>query len=66
MQIYLNADAVKVLKDWIDNDEGEPNEIVLTHGEGPLGRGLYVSLAEYPEEGAALVALERGSAKEGR
>lgn len=47
-------------------DSDEYSEVRLQWGEGHSGRGLYVSLAEYPEEGAELLAREQMSADGGK
>lgn len=52
MKVKLERGAVQSLKDWINDGDGGINEIVLFVGDGHSGHGLYVSLAEYPEEGA--------------
>lgn len=37
----------------------EYSEVRLQWGEGHSGKGLYVSLAEYPEEGSVLLVQGR-------
>lgn len=67
----LKALAEKALvggatKEDIERALEEYCEIRLQWGDGHSGRGLYVSLAEYPEEGAVLLAREQMSADGGK
>jgi hypothetical protein len=59
MQVQLTEEQVMALKEWMDDGDGGPTSITLTYGEGHSGRGLYVSLTEYPEEGADLLVPEK-------
>ena len=48
---YLDEEMAGLLRQTI-GDDGEPNAIKLHIGDGHSGHGLYVSLSDYPEEGA--------------
>lgn len=50
MKIKLHEEAAQALKDWLGDDPAQP--ITLHIGEGHMGEGLYVSLNDYPSEGA--------------
>lgn len=51
----LDADAAETLKQTISDDD-TVSEITLSLCNGHEGRGLYVWLTEYPEEGSLLLA----------
>lgn len=53
--IHLDADAAEKLKQTIGDDD-TVSEITLSLCDGHEGRGLYVWLTEYPEEGSLLLA----------
>lgn len=62
MQFNLDDDAVRTLKEWINDGDGGQQPITLFSGDGHNGPGLYVALTEYPEEGAAFIcAADRGN-----
>ena len=44
-----------LLRDWLNDGDGGLNDVTIHVGRGHGGPGLYVSLTEYPEEGAALL-----------
>jgi len=52
---YLDEEMSGLLRQQI-GDDGEPYAIKLQIGNGHSGHGLYVSLADYPEEGAIQLA----------
>ena len=69
MDVTLNQAACELLFKLLHPatpDSEEYCEIRLQWGDGHSGRGLYVSLAEYPEEGAVLLAREQMSADGGK
>lgn len=67
LTVYLDEEMSGLLRQTI-GDDGEPSAIRLEVGDGHSGWGLYVSLAEYPEEGAIQLAPigGSGSAQEGQ
>jgi hypothetical protein len=50
----LNEDASEVLRDTIGQDD--PSRVTLSLCDGHSGRGLYVWVTDYPEEGSLLLA----------
>lgn len=57
--LLLNEEAVKLFQQWAGGDDSnEPSEVRLQYGDGHSGRGLYISLAEYPEEGSSLLVAD--------
>lgn len=51
----LDEVAARTLRDWLNDGDGGLNDVTIHVGRGHGGPGLYVSLTEYPEEGAALL-----------
>ncbi len=49
MKIEISSESARALRDWIGE---ENNEVTLHVGPGHSGDGLYVSSADYPEEGS--------------
>jgi hypothetical protein len=57
MDITLDDDdQLSYLRDMIVQDDGELTPVRLLLGDGHSGLGLYVASADYPEEGAVLLA----------
>jgi hypothetical protein len=57
MDVTIEGEAAKVLRDYlVQEGEDEPSSIRLLLGDGHSGHGLYLAAAEYPEEGAILLA----------
>lgn len=56
LDVCLDEEATRLLHDTMVPEPGEVSAIRLQVGEGHDGHGLYVSLAEYPEEGSIFLA----------
>ena len=55
LDVTLDEKTVRFLSHLIDATDDEFPEVRLTSGNGHSGFGLYVSFAEYPEEGSELL-----------
>ena len=55
LDVTLDEKTVQFLSQLIDSNDDEFPEVRLTSGNGHSGFGLYVSFAEYPEEGSELL-----------
>lgn len=56
--IYLNYEQAKKLLDCFGGDETAI--ISIASGNGHSGDGIYVGVAEYPEEGAVYLGKQAG------
>lgn len=63
MKVRLTEGAVQALMDWIDDGDGGISELTLHVGPGHSGEGFYVSLTEYPEEGAEFLGAADSGAQ---